>query len=105
MGTTLQPPPAFRTKLMYSYVIEVADSESDLGFFSTALVSEIFAFYHLEYARGRPGRRGHVHIGHNFSIQIFFSKFFNNFRFIRFMRVMRVYVGYLLLRAYVGNIL
>ena len=39
--------------------IEVADSESDLVFFSTALVSEIFAFYHLlECARGRPGRCG-----------------------------------------------
>ena len=61
---------------MYSYVIEVADSESDLVIFSTALVSEIFAFYHLlEYALGRPGRRGHVHLGHNFSIQIFFKTF------------------------------
>ena len=58
---------------MYSYVIEVADSESDLCLFSTALVSKIFAFYHLlEYARGRPGRRGHVHLGQNFFFFFFF---------------------------------
>ena len=38
IGTGLQPPPAFRPKLVYSYVIEVADSESDGGLFSTALV-------------------------------------------------------------------
>ena len=62
---------------MYSYVIEVAHSESDLGLHGKPLVTEIFAFYHLKYARGRPGRRGHVHLGHKFSIQIFFSKFFN----------------------------
>ena len=55
--------PLFDLKLMYFYVIEAADSESDLGLFSTAIVSEIFAFYHLKYARGRPGRRGHVHLG------------------------------------------
>ena len=62
---------------MYSYVIEVADSESDLGLHGKPLVSEIFAFYHLlKYARGRQGRRGHVHLGHNFSIQIFFSKIY-----------------------------
>ena len=71
------PPPLFDLKLVYSYVIEVTDSESDLGLHGKALVPEIFAFYHLlEYARGRPGRRGHVHLGHNFSIQIFNSKFF-----------------------------
>ena len=65
---------------MYSYVIEVADSESDLVFFSTALVSEIFVFYHLlEYARGRPGRRGHVHLGHNFFYSNFFQKFLTFF--------------------------
>ena len=68
--------PLFDLKLVYSYVIEVADSESDFGLHGKALVSEIFAFYHLlEYARGRPGRRGHVHLGHNFSIRIFYSKF------------------------------
>ena len=73
-------PPLFELKLIYSNVIEVANSESDLGFFSTALVSEILAFYHLlEYARGRPGRRGHVHFGPNFSIQIFYLKLFNIF--------------------------
>ena len=32
-------------KLMYSYVIEVADSESDFGLHDKTLVSEIFAFY------------------------------------------------------------
>ena len=58
--------PAFRPKIVYSYVIEVADSESDLGLQGKALVSEIFAFYDiLEYARGRPERRGHVHLGQN----------------------------------------
>ena len=65
---------------MYFYVIEGADSESDLGLFSTALVSEIFAFYHLlEYARGRPGRRGDVHLGQNV---------------LMFLRVIRVYEGF-----------
>ena len=44
-----------------------------------ALVSEIFEFYHLEYARGRPGRRDHVHLG-----QIF----------LMFLRVIRVYEGF-----------
>ena len=73
-------PPLFDLKLVYSYVVEVADSESDLGLHGKPLVSEIFAFYHLlEYARDRLGRRGHVNLGHNFSIQIFFSKIFNIF--------------------------
>ena len=77
-GIALENPlPLFDLKLVYSYVFEVADSESDLVLHGKALVSEIFAFYHLvEYARGRPGRRGHVHLGHNFSIQIFFFKIF-----------------------------
>ena len=48
---------------MYSNVIEIADSESDIGLHDKALVSEILAFYHLKYARGRPGRRGDVHLG------------------------------------------
>ena len=92
-----QAPSLFDRKVVYYYVIEVADSESELCLHGKALVSEIFAFYYLlEYARGRPGRRGHVHLGHNFSIQIFYSKSFNIFRFIRFMSDMRVYVGYLL---------
>ena len=52
---------------MYSYVIEVADSESNFGWFSTALDWEIFAFYNLlKYAQGRPGRREHVHLSQNF---------------------------------------
>ena len=54
---------------MYSYVIEVADFDSDLGLQGKALVSEILAFYHpLENALGRTGRRGHVHLGHFFDI-------------------------------------
>ena len=101
------PPPLFDIKIGYSYVIEVADSEYQLLLHHKPLVSEIFAFYHLlKYARGRSGRRGHVHIGHNFSIQIFFQNFFLTFfTFIRFMRVLRVYVGYLLLRVYVGYLI
>ena len=71
-----KPPPAFRPKIVYSYVIEVANSKSVLGLFSTALVSEIFAFYHLlKNAQDRPGRRGHVHLGQN----SFFKFFFNNY--------------------------
>ena len=72
-GTGLEHPPLlFDLKILYSYVIEVADSESDLGLHSKALVSEIFAFYHLlEYARGRPARRGHVHFGQNFLFRFF----------------------------------
>ena len=42
------PPPLFDLKIVYSYVIEVADSESYLGLHGRALVSEIFAFYHFE---------------------------------------------------------
>ena len=49
---------------MYSYVIEVADSESYLGLHGQSQISEIFAFYHLlENALGRRGRHGHVHFG------------------------------------------
>ena len=44
-------------KLVYSYVIEVVDSESTFGLYSTALVSEIIAFYNRqENALGRPKR-------------------------------------------------
>ena len=47
-GTPGEPPPLlFELKLMYSYVIELADSESDRGFFSTALVSEIMVFLRI----------------------------------------------------------
>ena len=81
MALVYNPLPFFDLKLVYFYVIEVADSESDLGLFSTALVSEIFAFYHLlEYARSRPERRGHVHLG-----QIVF---------LMFLKVIRVYEGF-----------
>ena len=56
-------PPLFEIKIVYSYVIKVADSESDLGLHNKALVSKIFAIYHLENALGRPG--GHVHLGNS----------------------------------------
>ena len=47
-GITLQNlSTLFDLKIVYSYVIGVADSKSVLGLFSTALVSKIFAFYHL----------------------------------------------------------
>ena len=72
-----KPTHAFRLKIVYSYVIEVADSKSVLGLFSTALVSEIFAFYHLQKnAQGRPGRRGHVHLGQK-NFQIVFNNYEN----------------------------
>ena len=43
----LENPPHFELKLMYSYVIELADSKSDLVFFSSALVSEIMVFLRI----------------------------------------------------------
>ena len=111
-------PPLFDLNIVYSYVIEVADSESDLGLHGRALVSEIFVFYHLlEYAQGRPGRRGHVHLGHNFSIQNYFFKMFYVYyvhegsegvcRVFTFEGVCRVFTlegvyRYLLLRVYIG---
>ena len=67
MGTGLQNHPLFDLKLVYFFVIEVADSETDLGLFSTALVPNILLFYHLlDYARGRSVPRGHLHIFQNF---------------------------------------
>ena len=46
---------------MYSYVIEISEPESDFCLHNTALVSEIFAFYHLQHnALGLLGRRGYV---------------------------------------------
>ena len=74
-GTGLENPPLlFDLKILYSYVIEDADSESDLGLHSKALVSKIFAFYHLlEYARGRPARPGHVHFGQNFLFRFLYE--------------------------------
>ena len=38
------PPPLFDLKIVYFYVIEVADSESDLGLHDLALVSKIQVF-------------------------------------------------------------
>ena len=47
-GTGLQPPPPLvDIKIVYSYVIEVADSESDLGLHGKALVSEILVFLRI----------------------------------------------------------
>ena len=45
----LTPPPLFdlKIKIVYSYVIEVADSESDLGLHCRALVSEILLFLRI----------------------------------------------------------
>ena len=40
-------PSLFDLKIVLSYVIEVADSESDVGLHDKSLVSKIFAFYHL----------------------------------------------------------
>ena len=72
LGAGFQTPCAFDLKIVYSYVIEVADSESDLGLLLKALISEIFVFYHfMEYVRDRPGRRGHVHLGRNFLLKFF----------------------------------
>ena len=67
---------------MYSYVIEVAGSESDLGLHDKALLFKIVAFYHLlENALDRPGRRGHEHLGNS-------RKNFENFEgFDGFLRV------------------
>ena len=53
------PPPLCRLKLVYSYVIEVADSKYQLHLHHKGLVLKIFVFFHLiENALGRPGRRG-----------------------------------------------
>ena len=64
---------------MYSYVIEVADTESDLGLHDKSLISEMFVFYYfLENAQGWPGRRGYVNLGQYF---------------LMFFRVLRVFKG------------
>ena len=49
IGTTGEnpPPPLFDLKIVYSYVIEVADSESDLGLHDKPLVSEILIFLRI----------------------------------------------------------
>ena len=78
-----KPPPLFQLKLVYSYVIEVADSKYQLRLHDKALVSGKFSFYHLlKYARGRPERRGHVHLGQNV--------LFIFFKIMKVRRVMRV---------------
>ena len=48
-GTTLLTPSLFLLKLVYSYVIEVADSEFDLGLHGKALVSEILVFFRIRF--------------------------------------------------------
>ena len=40
-------PSLFELKIEFSYVIEVADSESDLGLHNTTLVSELLAFVRI----------------------------------------------------------
>ena len=47
MGAGLQPPPLFNLKIVYSYVIEVADSESELGLHGKALVLKIMVFLQI----------------------------------------------------------
>ena len=64
--TLIYNPRLFQPKLLYSYVIEVADSEYQLpniNLHISALVSEILAFYHLqENALCRPRRCDYVHL-------------------------------------------
>ena len=58
MSIILQPP-AFSTTI--SVFLRNRGPESDLGLHSSALVSEIFEFYHLlKNALCRPGRRGYT---------------------------------------------
>ena len=40
-------PPLFELRIVYSYVIEVADSESDLGLCKWSLIFEVFAFLRI----------------------------------------------------------
>ena len=47
MWSWITNPPLFDLKVVYSYVIEVADSESELGMFSTALVLEVLLFLRI----------------------------------------------------------
>ena len=80
-GTTLQPH-AFRPKNNVFTIPTESRSPIPnliLVLHGKALVSEIFAFCHLlEYARGRPGRCGHIHLEN----------------FLMFLRVIRVYEGF-----------
>ena len=59
------PPPLFDLKVVYSYVIQVADSESDLGLHGKALVSEILIFLQLRvtyFSIKRQSIRGNASI-------------------------------------------
>ena len=44
----LKKAPALRSKILYSYVIKVADSETDFGLCNRTPVSEIIEFYHIQ---------------------------------------------------------
>ena len=64
MKTGQQNPLRCRLQLVYSYVIEVADSKYQLYLHHKGLVWKIFVLYHLlENALGRPGRRNSVYVG------------------------------------------
>ena len=44
LWAVLKKLPTFNLKIVYFYVIEVADSKSDFGFYYHGLVSEIYEF-------------------------------------------------------------
>ena len=97
------PPPLFDLKIVYSYVVEVADSESDLGLHGRALVSEIICILPPSEICKRSTRTSWSCTPWS---QFFYSNFFQKFlTFFTFIKFMRVYVGYLLLRVYVGYLL
>ena len=48
LGITNDLPAVSQPPVVYSYVIEIADSEYQLRLHSSALVSERFAFYHFQ---------------------------------------------------------
>ena len=61
------PPPLFDLKIVYSYVIEVANSEYDFVLSDRGLNLEILVFYHLqENTLCRPGRHAYVHLAQKF---------------------------------------
>ena len=72
LSAQLQNLSLFDLKIVYSYVVKIADFEPDLVLWNRGLVLEIFAFYHiLENAFRRPGRLGHVHLGQKFFVHTF----------------------------------
>ena len=50
-GTGLQYPRFFDLKLMYSYVIEIAESEYNLGLHGKALLSKILLFLQIKMTK------------------------------------------------------